>query len=40
VNLPVYYYPAVYVDDLEDHVGWDSDYEDSLTSAMGAAKID
>ena len=39
-SLPLCCYPPVYVDDLEDHVVWDTDYEDGLTSAMGAAKID
>ena len=39
-SLPLCCYPPVYVDDLEDHVGWDTDYEDGLTLAMGAAKID
>ena len=40
-SLPLCCYPPVYVDDLEDHVGWDTDFEDDrLTSALGAAKID
>ena len=40
-SLPLCCYPPVYVDDLEDHVGWDTDYDvDSLTTTMGAAKID
>jgi len=39
-SLPLCCYPPVYVDDLEDHVGWDTDYDDGLIATRGAAKID